>query len=224
MADNLLSNLATALAAAQGQMAHAAKDSKNPHFKSSYASLASVLDAIREPLSANGLAIVQHPSRAETGIVSVETVLLHKSGEFVCSTLSAKAAQDTPQGIGSTITYLRRYGLMAVVGVAADDDDGEAASRPAPRREIPAALNDHAPRTTPQPAVPAELDYDSLTALLEEWMLPIDLVGQFVSGRNADWSSDAADWTDKQRGSIARRLSTAEGLATYRAWVAGGAS
>lgn len=224
MSDLSLAPLAKALAAAQGELRHAEKDSANPHFKSRYASLASVLDAIRDPLSRHGLSVVQCPTRGEGGAVCVETILLHESGALLRSTLAAKPAQDTPQGIGSTITYLRRYGLMAVVGIAADDDDGEAASRPLPRREIPSALNDHAPRTTPVPVVPAELDYDGLTALLEEWMLPIDLVGQFVSSRNADWSSDAADWTDKQRGSIARRLSTAEGLATYRAWVAGGAS
>lgn len=220
MADNLLSNLATALAAAQGQMAHAAKDSKNPHFKSSYASLASVLDAIREPLSAHGLAIVQHPSRTEGGLVCVETILLHKSGEFVSSVLSAKAAQDTPQGIGSTITYLRRYGLMAVVGVAADDDDGEAASRPAPRREIPAALNDHA-RTTPAPAPPVTLSVEELEDALTERDLLLDQISEWrISlGRPDPREADGAS-----RAALLRHLDTTEGLAAYRAWVAGGAS
>lgn len=222
MADNLLSNLATALAAAQGQMAHAAKDSKNPHFKSSYASLASVLDAIREPLSANGLAIVQHPSRTEGGLVCVETILLHKSGEFVSSVLSAKAAQDTPQGIGSTITYLRRYGLMAVVGIAADDDDGEAASRPLPRREIPAALNDHAPRTTPAAAPAATFSVEEL----ERELLDRDLLlSQVAEWRVSLGRPDPRDpeITGVSRAALVRHLDTTEGLAAYRAWVAGGA-
>ncbi len=124
--DNV-NELFAALAKAQGAMRSAKKDADNPFFKSRYADLASVMDALREPLSANGLALVQVP-RTEGPLVTVETILGHSSGQFIGGEMTAKALQDTPQGIGSATTYLRRYGAMAVTGLAPDDDDGNAAS------------------------------------------------------------------------------------------------
>jgi len=122
--------LAAALAKAQGAMKFASKDSTNPHFKSKYADLAAVWEAIREPLSANGLAIFQNPSSDANGII-LETILMHASGEFIRSTCWMPVAQKTAQAYGSATTYARRYSLAAVAGVAADDDDGNAASVPA---------------------------------------------------------------------------------------------
>lgn len=119
--------LAAALAKAQGAMRAAAKDAENPHFRSKYADLASVLDACREPLAANGLAVIQLPEDAGPGRVAIRTVLAHASGEYVATVVSAPLGQQTAQAIGSALTYLRRYSLSAVVGVAPDDDDGEAA-------------------------------------------------------------------------------------------------
>lgn len=122
--------LATALAKAQGAIEDAEKDRTNPHFKSRYADLASVRDAIRSPLSSNGLSFVQL-ARGEGGHVEVETILMHSSGQFISEVLAMPVGQNTPQGFGSALTYARRYSLMAIVGVAAaeDDDDGDAASR-----------------------------------------------------------------------------------------------
>lgn len=117
--------LALALAKAQGMMGAAKKDSTNPHFKSSYADLASAWDACREALSRNELAIVQFPE-ADGKKVSLRTMLLHSSGEYLEGTISATARADGPQEIGSVITYLRRYSLMAAVGIAPEDDDGNA--------------------------------------------------------------------------------------------------
>ena len=118
--------LAEALAKAQGKITGALKDSANPFFKSKYADLASVWDACREQLAANGLAVVQvNGNEAER--VTVTTTLIHSSGQWVRGSCSAKPAKDDAQGIGSVITYLRRYGLAAIVGVAQVDDDGEAA-------------------------------------------------------------------------------------------------
>lgn len=124
--------LAMALAKAQGEMTGAKKDSTNSHFKSSYADLASVLDVCREPLSKHGLAVLQFP-QATGAVVTMKTMLLHESGEYLESPeVSAKAANDSPQSIGSAITYLRRYSIMAILGIAPEDDDGEAAQgRPA---------------------------------------------------------------------------------------------
>jgi hypothetical protein len=119
--------LAAALAKAQGEMAGAQKDSVNPHFRARYASLAAVWDACREPLSKNALSVLQ-PVRADGARVTVTTILAHDSGEWISEELTVTAQSPTPQGVGSAITYGRRYGLSAMVGIAPDDDDGEDAS------------------------------------------------------------------------------------------------
>ena len=120
--------LAAALSKAQATMTSAKKDSVNPHFKSKYADLASVWDACREPLTKNGLSVIQMPGKDETGYY-VETVLAHSSGEFVSCKLHIVPIKDDPQGLGSSITYARKYALAAIAGIAPDDsdDDGEAA-------------------------------------------------------------------------------------------------
>jgi hypothetical protein len=118
-----LKELGTALAKAQAVMQPAAKDAANPFFKSKYADLPSVWDAIREPLTKNGLSVVQLPTNAEPGRVGLSTMLLHASGEFILSVASMKLVKDDPQGAGSGLTYLRRYMLAAAVGVVADEDD-----------------------------------------------------------------------------------------------------
>ena len=133
-----LAKLAEALCKAQGQMEGAAKDSVNPHFKNKYADLAAVWDAIRKPLAGNGLSIVQFPRTVQGG-VEIETTLLHTSGEFLRDALWLPCSKADAQGIGSAITYARRYALMAVCGIAPVDDDGEAAVATTPRNvEMPA--------------------------------------------------------------------------------------
>ena len=121
-----LNELAAALAKAQGLIANASKDSANPFFKAKYADLASVREAIRGPLAAHGLAVVQSPA-ADGATVSVETLLMHSSGQWIKGLVTATAKDAGPQAIGSCITYLRRYALQAFSGVAAEDDDGNAA-------------------------------------------------------------------------------------------------
>jgi hypothetical protein len=108
-------------------MEGAKKDSNNPHFRSSYADLASIWDACREPLTKNGLSILQVPS-TRPGEVTVWTFLAHASGQYVQGELVLPVAQETAQGYGSAITYGRRYSLAAMTGVAPEDDDGNAAS------------------------------------------------------------------------------------------------
>jgi hypothetical protein len=139
-----MKELATAMAKAQAEIKAALKDSKNPHFKSSYADLTSVWDACRTALTKNGLSIVQIPN-FEGDEVWLETMLLHASGESISGRYPLRPQQQTPQGYGSALTYARRYSLAAMVGVVADeDDDGNAASqrgnyeppaRPAPKVE-----------------------------------------------------------------------------------------
>lgn len=122
-----INEIAAALAVAQGQIKGAKKDSANPFFKSKYADLASVSEACRMQLSQAGIAVVQSPSSTPDGIVSVETMLIHASGQWMSEVLSVKPKDDGPQALGSVITYLRRYALAAFAGVAPEDDDGEAA-------------------------------------------------------------------------------------------------
>lgn len=121
-----LNELAAALAAAQAVIVGAVKDSENPFFKSSYPDLASVWDACRLPLSTNGIAVIQSPS-TEGARVSVDTLLAHTSGQWVHGSVSVTAKEDSPQAVGSAITYLRRYALQSFAGIAPIDDDGEAA-------------------------------------------------------------------------------------------------
>jgi hypothetical protein len=122
-----LDQLATALAIAQGSIQGAVKDRTNPAFKSSYADLSSVWDACRAALSRNGLSVSQHPGRLEDGSATVTTILLHKSGQHIASVCAALPRDQSPAAVGSVVTYLRRYALAAAVGVAPEDDDGQAA-------------------------------------------------------------------------------------------------
>lgn len=122
-----IGELAAALAKAQGAMGAALKGESNSFFNSRYADLAAIVGAIKEPLAANGLAYVQGTS-VENGRVSIETMLLHASGEWLSSTLYLTPTKADVQGVGSAITYGRRYGLQALIGIPADDDDGNAAS------------------------------------------------------------------------------------------------
>lgn len=122
-------SLYQALSAAQGELTDAAKSSENPHFKSKYADLATVLQALRPILSKHGLALIQTAgSYSKTdGTVSVTTLLAHKSGQFVTDTLNVPVSKPDAQGVGAAITYARRYGAAAICGLAQDDDDGETA-------------------------------------------------------------------------------------------------
>jgi hypothetical protein len=118
--------LSTSLAIAQGEIGKAHKSKDNPFFKSKYADLASVWDACRDALSKNGLSIVQLPGQ-DSDKYFLDTILLHKSGEYISSRYFFRVLKDDPQGLGSAITYARRYALQAIAGIAPDDDDGEAA-------------------------------------------------------------------------------------------------
>jgi hypothetical protein len=122
--------LAASLALAQGQMEGALKASANPFYKSKYADLASVWTACRAALSANGLSVVQSPrcqSVADVPEVVVTTLLMHISGQWIEDDLSMWPKDNTPQSIGSCISYARRYALAAMVGVYQADDDAETA-------------------------------------------------------------------------------------------------
>jgi hypothetical protein len=124
-----IAKLAAALAKAQGKIEGAVKDRKNDYFSSKYADLASVWDACRGPLSENGLSVVQFPCEAPPGHVGLITTLLHESGEYMTEKFFMPVKDSTnPQAVGSALTYARRYALSAAVGIAPEEDDGNAAS------------------------------------------------------------------------------------------------
>ncbi len=118
--------LATALQLFQVKVGKIKKDAKNPFFKSTYASLSNILDAIADPLAESGLAFSQLPE----GDNGLTTILIHsESGEFIESTYMMKPVKDDPQGRGSVITYQRRYALASILGLNIDeDDDGNTAT------------------------------------------------------------------------------------------------
>lgn len=138
--------ISAALVACQGALRPALKDSNNPAFKTRYADLASVMEAIREPMLENGLAIQHQQLPGEAGRLILRTVLRHKSGEFLASVAIVPLSKQDAQGMGSALTYARRYGVAAMLGVVQDDDDGNAASSPAAR---------HEPAKVEPPAAPA---------------------------------------------------------------------
>jgi len=122
--------LATALAKAQAELKNPAFDSSNPHFKSKFASLASVRDTVTPILAKHGLSVSQFPIANENA-AGCTTLLMHSSGQWLSSECLLPMVKKDAQGAGSAITYARRYSLQAIVSVVGDeDDDGNAASKP----------------------------------------------------------------------------------------------
>lgn len=145
-----LARLAPALAAAQAALRPIGKDGKNPAFRSRYATLDAIIEGIRQPLAEAGLAVLQSVTHPETNAdgklvgLSVETRLLHTSGEWIAGTVVVPVSKADAQGAASAVTYGRRYGLAALLSLSTDDDDdGNAAAKAAPTP---------APRPAPAPA------------------------------------------------------------------------
>lgn len=143
-----IGKLAEALNKAQAQLEPATKNAVNPHLKSRYADLAACFDAARPALSANGLAITQLPGRRDDGTITLMTVLLHVSGEYLGEEAGVRLGQETPQTVGSAVTYLRRYALSSALGLSTEDDDAHVSSAPAPVRH---EAREAAPAPTPAP-------------------------------------------------------------------------
>lgn len=120
-----LDKLFTALAKAQADIGPAMTNKFNDFFKHGYADLGACLNAMREPLSKNGLSLVQIPLPIENKYVSIKTILGHSSGQFIASSFGVMMAKDTPQEFGLVLTYLRRYAACAMVGVAQEDNDAD---------------------------------------------------------------------------------------------------
>lgn len=142
-----ITKLMGAMLKVQGVVDSVQKDKKNPAFKSAYATLGSVVDAIRPACQENGLVVMQAPGAFREGVIAVETFIVHaESGEWIKSALELPLAKVDPQGAGSAITYAERYSLMALFNLPPVDDDGNDASRrPEPVRVVSAIPAEGAP-------------------------------------------------------------------------------
>ncbi len=170
-----IASLAKSLAIAQGQMSGAVKDKANPFFKSVYSDLASVVAAIREPLSANGLSFVQVTHPSDKNEIIVETVLMHESGEWLSGTIAIPVSKADAQGYGSAITYAKRYGLQGLLGVPSEDDDGNAAAKAKPP-------NKHAPVAAAIADIPVnEEDQAYLQGLAAELVQHVEVEGDPIA-------------------------------------------
>lgn len=125
-----ISKIAAALLKAQQEITFAAKDSKNPAFKSTYANLESVIEAVKGPLNASGIVFMQTFSPSNPGFLALSTRLLHTSGEWIEDEMTVPLQKNDAQGYGSAATYSRRYALAAITGLYQADDDGQEAAKP----------------------------------------------------------------------------------------------
>ncbi len=171
---NEITELAGALVKAQSEFSPAVKNAKNPHYKSNYLDLAGAIDAAQPALLANGIAVLQGPSGDTEGqSISVTTRLVHTSGQWLESTLTLPAANRgtyDAQSVGSAITYGRRYAYMAMLGFAAEDDDGNAASG---RQEVQAKK----PTSIQAHAVPDQIHNSGSEAMYAKAVARQDVVG-----------------------------------------------
>lgn len=147
-----MKEIAAALVKAQKAFGPALKTSTNPAFRSKYAKLENCIEAVIDALNDNGIMLMQQTRACEDGVI-VETTFIHESGEMLSGgILHVPAAKHDPQGYGSALTYARRYSLQAACGIAPEDDDGEAATKPFRPAEKPAAKPE--PKAAPKQEAP----------------------------------------------------------------------
>ena len=181
-------NIATALAAAQMDMGKAMKDSNNPFFNSKYADLGSVMDACLPALNKNGIAVIQPIVENELGR-SQKTIFLHASGESLETIVPLILSKNDMQGLGSAMTYARRYGLMSLAGIAPEDDDGNAAANAAPKHpswsetiisELPDGATEVDKATAISDAIKAQFKRKkTVNELSNEWDRRANLIASF---------------------------------------------
>ena len=144
---------------AQKAFGPALKTSTNPHFRSRYADLSACVEAVIDALNDNGLGLIQTTHQSEGG-VCVETILVHESGATMSSgMLHVPASKADAQGYGSALTYARRYSLMAICGIAPEDDDGNHAVKTYAKKKT---NDDHLPWESSGKAKTTKYDLSSL--------------------------------------------------------------
>lgn len=211
-----LDKIAAALVVAQGGIAPVLKDATNPHFKSKFASLGAVTDAVRPPLLKAGISVLQTTTDEDETGFCVETMLLHTSGQWIASRVRMPIDKPTAQGAGSAITYGRRYGLAAALGVVADeDDDGNAATTHATERTTDRAAIRASSVLSSRPVVPitSVADNQAVMPFGKTKGTPLaQLTDQEISGA-LDWAVSKDKFVEFQRDARAELARRAGGVA-----------
>jgi hypothetical protein len=210
-----LAGIGPALAAAFAEVENATKNAKANY--GMYVNLAGVLDEVRPVFGKHGVAVVQMPTVLE-GRVVVETMLVHKSGEWIRGEVSAVVPKADPQSIGSAITYLRRYALAAVCGVAQEDDDGQGASQPAKKPEPRDASRKQEPKRAEAQEEPKDLFTPAQVARLRDLLKsPHVPEGKRASalrgideGRPASWADQWIEWAERTHAEGEKRAAAGE--------------
>jgi len=172
--------------AAQAAIKPAIKDATNPHFRSKYADLGAVWEAVRFTLHKNELAVIQLPEHAEDGRVHLTTRLVHSSGQWIEAEASIPVSKQDAHGFGSGYTYLRRYALSALLGVVADDDDDANAA------------------TTPRPNTATQVAVDALEMMPQEEQIflrdeAIKIIAMHEDGGKPAEYIDAANYDSEEK-------------------------
>lgn len=192
--------LSAAMVAASAELKNPPKDSVNPHYKSRFADLATVLDTVKPTLIKNRLAVMQFPTESN-GLPALATMVVHESGEWIRTTMLLCPAKSDPQGIGSAITYGRRYGLQAALGITADDDDdGHQGSQPAKQTQQPAKT---APQQQNQAPVDNRIDGKTFQSVMNaKGFAWVDVIGDINHHEKTKYPNNAK-YTDIAAGHLA---------------------
>jgi hypothetical protein len=183
-----------ALVKALSELTNLAKDKVNPHFKSRFTSLDAILDATRPVLAKHGLALSQEPV-FEDGMAGVVTRIIHVSGETRESKLILPLRDQSAQGVGSAISYARRYSAAAVLGIASDeDDDGQQASTPS--KAITRAV-------IAKPVIKTENSLDTLFGLMDTNKVSEEEIRSFCLSKGM---KDVPEFVADIKDSVAKRL------------------
>ena len=181
--------VAAAFVKAQKAFGPALKSATNPHFRSRYADLSACVEAVIDALNFFGIGLMQRTYECHDGVM-IETVLVHESGEVLeGGLLHVPATKQDAQGYGSCLTYARRYSLMACVGIAPEDDDGNAASAPKKTTVNESAMADHL----------AAID----AATTEEELKAAYLPAYKAAGNDANWQKKLIAAKDAKKASLA---------------------
>lgn len=199
-----ITNVGKALAAAQAEIRSIGKDRTNPHFRNTYATLDAIMETVRPVLAKHGLSIIQGmtvPHTDEHGAVRsfvLETMLLHASGEYISNAAVMPVTKADAQGVGSAITYGRRYGVSALLALATDeDDDGHAGSQGNGQKAAPRSKPAAMPTGDGEP--PSEKQVGFLHKLLRSSVFTDEERRRIEAGASSkDRVSKAIEWAQEQ--------------------------
>ena len=217
---------------AQSTMEGVKKAAKNPHFRSKYADLAAVIEATVPPLNEQGVAVLQLPGMDDDG-VTLTTILGHaETGSYLESTSRTPVDKKNAQGVGSAITYLRRYALQAALALPAVDDDGNRASRPRERRQPPAerpparqqgnGQEERQRQPTPQPG-PNTGHHDTWEGNRKRFCADLSSMGFEYEGVaawcDAHGKGRPSTWDNHRRGKLIDYLGDSGNSVNVKAWL-----